>query len=360
MKFAIDIRWMVGNFRGMGRYAWQFINPIKDVTIALGAKNTIDSNLPNLKKGNSFFPYWEQYILPFLSKQSGAEYLICPYNTGPLYLNKDVKLILVIHDLIFLRDFKELPLSISIYQSLGRLYRRFIVPKVIQKADVIISVSEYTKKEIQEKYPDIKNIHVIPNAISEKWINQKIIDINLREDFFFTVAGEAPSKNVINLIRAFDLYKKKSNNKTKLKIAGIKPSNHKSFINLCNELNLSDSIEFLDYISNYELMSLYSSSRGFIFASLFEGFGIPLIEALSSGVPIACSNTTSMPEVVGNCAFKFDPKNIIQISDGFEYFDSSHDVLSSNISLGLERAKSYSETVVNEKIKLFWLGFNNE
>ncbi|EGQ9313293.1 glycosyltransferase family 4 protein [Vibrio vulnificus] len=352
--YSIDVRWMVGSFRGMGRYAWQLIEPIKHKTVALAPKGTQKVSLKINYAGSAFFPYWEQFIQPSLAKKTQVSYLICPYNTGPLWVPKGIKTVLVVHDLIFMKSFKELPLSVSLYQVLGRLYRRFVVPRLIKKADYIITVSHYTKSEILKHYSPKAEIAVIPNSISSDWLNYITQPLSQRSNYFITVAGEAPSKNLNRLLEAYANYVKQVQYPTPLKIVGVKSSYHEQFHSLANKLDIGSYIEWIGYISNEQLISLYSNAKGFIFASLFEGFGIPLIEAMAVGTPIACSNTTSLPEVVGECAYQFSPFSLEEITSGFLHLDQDETVLRDNVLIALDRVKRYSEEEVNKQFVLFW------
>lgn len=360
MKYLVDYRYMTGNFRGMGRYAHQLIAPItSDVLALLPDGEYHDVDIKSYSSGKGFFPFWEQYVLPRMVSKTGGSVLICPYNTAPIFGNKNNKLVLVVHDLIFMRPLKDLPLSVSFYQTLGRIYRRFIVPRAIARADHIITVSSFTKEEIENRYGFSKPIHVIPNSISYDWLEQTITPVVEREKFFLTVAGESPSKNLNKLIKAFSIYVKKSSSEHILKVVGVKPDFHHKFNRLSAFYGVSNNVEFIDYVTTDELRVLYSKAKGFVFASTFEGFGIPLIEAMASGVPIICSNTTSLPEVVGDCAYTFSPFSEYEISDAFHYFDECNSVtIERNVRRGLARVKLYDERNVYKKFCSFWDSLN--
>lgn len=357
--FYIDARWMTASLRGMGKYAWQLIEPIKKNIIALAPMSHEKISIPHIYKGKSFFPYWEQVFLPYMVKNKNA-ILICPYNSAPIFLSRKIKLVLVVHDMIFMRSIKELPLSISLYQTLGRFYRRFFVPRSIKRANYIVTVSNYTKKEIISKYKIKKNIFVIPNSLSSNWFIKKIIPMQDRKNYLLTVSGEAPSKNLARLIVAYSIYSKNKDSISSLKIVGIKSKYHAKFLKLAIKYNISDRIEFINYINTEELQHLYRNAKGFIFPSLFEGFGIPLLEAMASGTPIACSNTTSIPEVVGDCAFQFSPKNVDDIINGLNFFHSNIDDLHHKIEIGLHRVKSYSEIEISNKFSELWSMINEK
>lgn len=355
MKFGIDVRWMVDNHRGMGRFAEFLIKPILPDIVALAPSNTNNCNYRAIYKGNSFFPWWEQNILPAISNDEDFDFLILPYNTGPVFRKTKAKKISVIHDLIFMKNKHELPLSTSTYQTLGRYYRRFVVPKIAKKSDIIITVSEYTKFELIEKLEVTESkIKVIPNSIKDEWFCEPVPYEN-RSSYLFTVAGEAPSKNVVTLLKSFSLATSAIASDIKLVIAGIKVSQQEPFSSLCTELGIDDRVEFLGFLSDEELRKKYRESKAFVFASLFEGFGIPLLEAMASGTPVCCSNTTSLPEVAGDSAFYFNPRNSREMAEQIvACLNSSIEEKTIRIEIGRQRAALFSEKNMNKKVRDFW------
>lgn len=355
MKFGIDARWMINNHRGMGRFADFLIRPIISNTLALVPEDIDDREYNIVSKGYGFFPWWEQLILPTISNEQSLDFLILPYNTGPIFRATKAKQISVIHDLIFMRNKNELPLSTSIYQTLGRYYRRFVVPRIANKCDVIITVSEYTKFELIELLgiPESR-IKVIPNSIKDEWFCEPL-PLKNRGSYLFTVAGEAPSKNVITLLKSFSLVTTNVESKIKLVIAGIKVSQQAPFIELTKKLGIDHRVEFLGFLSDEELQQKYREAKAFIFASLFEGFGIPLLEAMASGTPICCSNTTSLPEVAGDSAFYFDPRNANEIAQQvIDCLNSPDDEILNRIEVGMQRASVFSEENMDLKVRDFW------
>lgn len=359
-KIAVDAKWMTGQLRGMGKYALQVVEPIKNNIVLFQPKGEEPLSHSSIVEGWGFFPLWEQYILPKLCKKHEIDVLFCPYNTGPLFIKKTKKVIIVVHDLIFLKNRKQLPLSQSWYQNFGRYYRAFIVPKMIKRADYIVTVSQFTKNEMLSCFDiDSEKISVIPNSIDQAWLNLDPKILENRDDYIFTVAGDAPSKNVARLIKAFSLFKKSSNSNVLLKIAGIKLDSHAAFISISQRLGVSESIKFLNFLSTEELQSLYLNSKGFVFASTFEGFGIPLLEAMSCCVPVACSNTTSMPEVVGEFGVLFDPYSIESIADGMSKLVDNKFWSNEILLSAKERVETeYSQTKVNCQFVRFWKKIN--
>lgn len=357
-KIAIDIRWMVGNVRGMGSYAYQLIESIKNNVVGVVPENYTCERLPHEAIGNGFFPWWEQYVFPKYIKDRKIRRVICPYNTAPI-VKLDAQLIIVVHDLIYLKSWRELPPSVSLYQTLGRIYRWFVVPKVIKNADVLLTVSEFTKNEMVERFDISPNaITVIPNSVNSEWfVNQPTL-LKDRDNYCLTVAGEAPSKNVKRLIKAFSMAVPNLPLGFKLKVVGIKANQHAKFNQIANEYHILDRVEFIGFVTDSELKHLYRSAKAFVFASLFEGFGIPLIEAMASGTPITCSNTTSIPEVVGDAAVQFDPLDEKAIAKSICQIVNNAELAQSLIDLGMVRAKLFNEKSIEAQFETFWRGLD--
>src|SRR5512143_3274280 len=142
---------MAGHPRGMGQYARALVEPIRDRVVALLPRSQHTDERACRCAGRSVFPLWEQWTLPRLARRVEATHLLCPSNTAPLARVRGMRTIVAVHDLIFLRPLSELPLSRSAYQNLGRLYRRVVVPSIISKADVVLTVSAFTRSELRER-----------------------------------------------------------------------------------------------------------------------------------------------------------------------------------------------------------------
>jgi glycosyltransferase involved in cell wall biosynthesis len=358
MRLGVDASWMLGNYRGMGRFARQLIAPVSNYVVALTPHGIRTNDWPCVSGGRGFFPWWEQVELPRLCRSERLDFLLCPYNSGPLTSVGSTRLIAVIHDLIYLQPWSVLPPSMSAYQTLGRLYRRRVVPAFVRRADTILTVSHFTKGELVERFglPE-EDVHVIPNAIADSWFEQPL-PLQSRKPYFFTVGGEPPSKNVRGLLKGFALALPELGSAARLKIAGVKAGYHKPFMQLAAELGIAEQVDLLGYVSVEELREHYRDARAFVFASLFEGFGIPLLEAMASGTPVACSNTTSMPEVVGDCGLMFDPKSTEDIAHKLQLVWKDTPDREARAMAAVERARGFSESAVSQRMSAFWSGLS--
>jgi len=356
---AVDACWMVGNYRGMGQYAHALLKPIRARVTALlprGAAAADDYRC--VRQGHSFFPYWDQVELPRLCRQRQVQQLICPYNTAPLRVPAGTRLTLVVYDLIYLESWRRLPPSVSLYQTLGRLYRRWVVPRVIRRADRLITVSEYTRAQISARFAIApEKIRVIPGSLADHWYVAAPLAPQARGAYLLTVTGEAPSKNLPALILAFAALRAGAPPGAALptlRVVGIKAPFRPHFEQLAERAGVGAAVQFEAFLDEEPLQALYRNAALFVMPSLYEGFGIPLLEAMASGTPVACSNTTSLPEVVGDAGCLFDPRDVGQMAAVLAqaWFDPA--ARAKNALLGLERAARYRASVVERQIGAFW------
>ena len=358
MTLAVDARWMVGQYRGMGRYAHALIEPIASEIQALLPSGYPPSVYPTVQAGLSFFPYWEQVVLPRLCAEHGVTQLLCPYNTAPLHLPSSTQMTLVIHDLIYLEPWSRLPPSVSAHQTLGRIYRRWLVPRVVGRAARLVTVSEYTRDQLSQRFSiPRQNIHVIPNSLDEGWYVDAPLPWTQRQPYMLAVAGEAPSKNLASLIRAFAAFRRaagKAVADSRLRIVGIKPAHQPHFQRIADDAGVGSWTVFESFIDEPTLQRLYREAWLFVMPSLYEGFGIPLLEAMASGTPVVCSNTTSLPEVVGDAAWLFNPRDVDDMATQLHSAWVDQRGRGELAKRGLARAMRYSRTAVAETIAAFW------
>tara|TARA_Y100001001_G_scaffold160923_2_gene184434 strand:+ start:13279 stop:14370 length:1092 start_codon:yes stop_codon:yes gene_type:complete len=358
MKIGADACLMASHPRGMGQYARALVEPVASNCLGFLPRNMKMTQLRYANKGTSIFPIWEQFFLPSMAKSHAVTHLLSPSNTSPLFGLRGIFKILVIHDLIFMKNFKELERSSSHYQNIGRLYRRVVVPRAAKNADVLVTVSDFSKQDIIRRFGiSDKKIHVIPNSISDSWLRPKsdIFSLRDRQPYFLAVSGEAPSKNLVRLLEAFSCVIHSSfEPKVELRVVGVGEAAREALWRHVLRLKISGSVHFEDFLSEPQLMELYRKAYGFVFPSLYEGFGIPLLESMASGTPIICSNTTAIPEVVGDAALFFDPRNpadmanqmLELLSDKGRWLDLSRK--------GINQVEKFSKERIRKKIVEFW------
>ncbi len=301
-----------------------------------------------------FYPLWEQFLLPREARKRGVTLLHCTANTAPLKFQGD--LIITIHDLIFLESFE---LNASPYQVFGNLYRRLIVPRVAKKAKYIVTVSEYSKKIIADRLKiDSEKIRVIYNGVSpvfkkiedDEMLNQFRKAYELPDNYLLHFGNTAPRKNTANVLKAFRYYRDKNDKPMKLVIAGCKPEVVHSICKKDHLEKLLPDIILTGYLKAEELPLLYNQATIFLYPSLNEGFGLPVIESMACGTPVITSNSSCLPEISGDAAILVNPEDPAHIAAAIEKL-SNKEVYTACIEKGFENAKRFSWKLTAEKTR---------
>ncbi len=284
---------------------------------------------------------WYEWSLPSLFKKIKPDLFISA--DGYLSLSSRVKTISVIHDL----NFEHYPQDLPFFNRL--FYRRFF-PKYAEQADRIAVVSEFTKRDVVNTYkinPD--KIDVVYNGASENFkpVSEEIAK-NIREKFsngkpYFLFTGALHQrKNIANLLRAFDEFKKSVPSSLKLILMGQKRWWTMEMEEVYSSMTHKDEVIFTGRVSEEDLYRITASAFALTYVSAFEGFGIPIVEAMKCNVPVITSNVTSMPEISGNAALLCDPFSYTSISDAMNKIFSDNDFRKSMIEKGKLRGEFFS------------------
>lgn len=223
----------------------------------------------------------------------------------------------VIHDINFLHNPKDL-------KPLTSKYYNYFFPKYAQLATRIATVSEYSKADISKNYQiDANKIDVVYNGINEGFESISESDKQLIRNkfsfgkpFFLFVGSQSPRKNLNRLIAAFDLFKEQSTSDYKLVLVGAVYSSEGDVKRVIDKSKFKNDIVFTGRQPQNELEKIMAAAFALTFVPYFEGFGIPIVEALQCETPVICSNTTSMPEIVGNAGLLVDPFEVNSICEG--------------------------------------------
>jgi glycosyltransferase involved in cell wall biosynthesis len=299
---------------------------------------------------------WEQIFLPIYAKKYKLDVLHCTSNTAPLFYSGAT--VVTLHDVIFLE--KNLQKStFSWYQNLGRIYRKYIVPASIKKADHVITVSEYERKRISNILQIKENkISVVYNAFGKHFeVKHRQNDLaqiktkyQLPDNYIFYIGNTDPKKNIFNTIRAYRNYCIKSFDNLPLVIADINESFLETVLEETDCKSLRKNIFLTGYIQNADLPSIYAGASLFLYPSLRESFGIPLLESMASGTPVITSNTSALPEVAGNAATFVDPLNEKNISDAMVHILTDINKAKELVNKGFERISNFSWNISADKL----------
>jgi glycosyltransferase involved in cell wall biosynthesis len=248
--------------------------------------------------------------IPKLDRLLGNVDLFFLPNLNFCAFSRRCKTVVTVHDLSFLYP--------EFYSLKGRLWHWSVRPKaILKKAKAIIAVSESTKRDLLARY-DIneEKIHVIPHGIDiEKYRNvsadacAKVLSrYKIRKPYVLFLGNVESRKNVAGLIKAWQEYKKRDKLNCELVLAGQ---------NINSTLNLdTPSVRVINYVDESDKPPLYSQAQAFAYVSYYEGFGLPILEAMAAGVPVLTSFATSLPGLAGPGALIVDPYNYQEIAEG--------------------------------------------
>ena len=314
-----------------------FANNVTGVRVGLPARSPILFNL------------WFDYTIPRALKKYKADLFF----SGDAYLSlrTNIPSVMVSHDLAYLHYPEHLPASHL------RHYRKYF-PKYHQKADAIIAVSEATKSDIVNQYDiDPAKIHIGHNAtpkgftpVNESTKEKTKAQYSQDKPYFFYIGSLHPRKNIHGLINAFSAYKKKYKTEHQLVIVGRKAWNYNQIQTAYDQSECKDEIHMYHNIKD-EAKAMLASAEAMIYISTFEGFGIPILEAFSSGVPVITSNTSSMPEVAGDAAILVDPTSTTEIVAAMQSVVNDPTLRASLIAKGHERTKAFDW---NQTAEVVW------
>lgn len=309
MRIGVDYSLATATQRGMGRYIREIVKCLMDIDAEneyfLYTYYPIVLEKLNGKFHERHIPVKneilsEQIFLPLLAKKDALDVLWCPGNTFPLFLHSSIRLVVTIHDLIFLNPIWFVEKHSSFRQKIGQLYRKFIIKCGKNRINSVLTVSKYSAEQIKLLL-GIDKVSITYNRIDNFYKLKQQIAIDKKEsDFYFTVSGDAPSKNLLSLIEIFKNYFPNEN----LYIAGVPQFSELRKLGSGNILFLPMGLD------DSEMIAYYSNCQAFIFLSLQEGFGIPILEAMACGAKIVCSDTTSLPEVLGNQGILVNPLDV--------------------------------------------------
>ena len=304
------------------------------------------------------YPGWEQWELPKAAVKEGCDVLHCTSNTGPLFCK--VPLVTTLHDIIYLESISIFKKEGTWYQKLGNIYRRYFVPPVIKKSKKVITVSNYEKERIAKFFGFTDDrLTAIYNGVGnhfKKVTNAlELIEVKdkygLPDNFFFFLGNTDPKKNTIGVLRAFSDFNKTYPNKYQLVMLDYDESELQRLLAEIGDAELRKLIHLAGYVPNQELPAIISQCEVFLYPSLRESFGIPILEGMACGVPVITSNTSSMPEVAGDDAAlivdPFNPKEITLAMQTLVEDKMLSKVLSEK---GIERAKNFSWSLMAQNV----------
>lgn len=324
MRIVIDAR-LYGpkTAKGLGRYLEQLLlglkeqDQINDYVVLLSAENFDEfTATPRFKKVLAPWRWYslaEQFYLPRLIKKLKPDLVHFPHFNVPLWYRG--KFIVTIHDVLLRRHHSRRASTLGPLKFwLKKQLYLWVIGSAIHRAQKIITVSEFTKQEILHFYPvSASKISVIYEGLTklEKTgenlaDKEALLRYNITKPYLLYVGNAYPHKNLDFLLRAWPKIGQFFSGR--LVLVGREDYFYQQLKNLVTKLGLGHSVVFLGYVPDADLAALYRSAELYVFPSLYEGFGLPLLEAMNYGLPIVASDTPCLKEIAGGAAEYFNPQ----------------------------------------------------
>lgn len=369
MKVSIELQPCLKNKSGIGVYTYELtkrLQEYRDVEIEGNIFNFFNRNdIKNDIHGLNFkknictlFPYgvyrmiWRYVPIKynFLFKRKSDIYQFFNFVVPP---NVSGKVITTIHDLTYM-------LYPHTMDPSNRKRLEKDMHNTIRNADYIITISESSKKDIIKYLGlDASKIEVIYPGVDETYkkllSNDEIVVVknkySINGKYILYLGTLEPRKNIETIIRAYNCFKKVDKNNIRLVLAGKKGWLYDSIFKLVEEFGLEEEVIFTDYVDDNDKAALYQGAEIFLFPSLYEGFGIPVIEAMASKTPVITSSSSSLPEVAGDAAIITEPLDYKMISASIESILNDNGLREKMIAEGVKQADKFNWDVSAEKLK---------
>lgn len=324
MKIAVDARPLNFPYSGIGKYTIELLTRLVDSEYEWHLLFTPKYQYSFLQRDNvvihhlSNKSYLDALIINFhthaLIRKIGIELFWSPRHHLPFFLPQKTKKILSIHDIVW----KRCPETMT---KFGLLQEQLMMPRSIKSATEIISVSKSTTKDLCDEFQiEPHRCKLIPPAVNANFHVQQPVSDTMEGDtpYFLFVGTNEPRKNLVGLFQAYSSLTDETKMRSGIVIVGNDGWNSKSVKELIELFNLSKHVIFHSDIDENELIKLYDKALFLALPSLYEGFGIPILEALTRGKPVLTSNNSSMPEVASSCGHYINPYSVASIKEGLE------------------------------------------
>jgi glycosyltransferase involved in cell wall biosynthesis len=364
INIGIDARTMSGFITGIGRYTLQISKKL------CGHSNTrLSFYLPscpeerildslctaNLKistfDGRFTKMIWSQTRLPYQASKDQIDLFWGPTHRLPRFLPKPIAKVVTIHDLVW----KYAPQTM---RPLSLFVEKRLMPEAIGMADLVMADSHSTASGIAEFFPQyahkVRVVHLGVSSLASTLNAKTLLQFNISKPYFLFVGTIEPRKNLDRLLKAFALVPESLRKHFSLVIAGGKGWGDVNLEKFIREYELKDSVKLLGYVTDQELAALYSHARFLVMPSIYEGFGLPLLEAMQYGTPVLTSHDGSMAEVAGDSGILIDPFSVESISAGIQEMLADDNLVKTLGNNARRRAQDFSwDKCATETMEVF-------
>lgn len=355
LRIGVDARILSESITGIGRYSYEILSRLVDFghhwflyshqPIIVGNWNKANVHLrtSNICGGRVFRMLWAQTMLPMLANRDALDIYWAPSPRIPFFLSPKCTKVVTVHDLVWKH-------AGSTMRPLSRFLDSLMVPQSVRSSNTVIAVSNSTKRDLCEEVPEIESkIKVILSGANHKFVNA-VSDVACTfSNFILFVGTLEPRKNLSRFLQAFSLVPENIRKDVSILIVGGDGWGGVNVSKIATNLGIGERVRILGYISDAELQVLYSKALFLAMPSLYEGFGLPLVEAMKYGTPSLTSNISSMPEIAADAAVLVDPYNIYSISSGISKLLSDKSYLNFLKDRALLRHNNFSWDIAAQK-----------
>ena len=332
MKVAIDVRTILSNRSGVGNYVLHLIQNLKKVDPeSIYYFLSLKKNLPFLgsfaseqnplltvfsHESHPLGDFWEHFVLPVRLMKKGIDIFHGPASLIP-FRKDHYRVVVTIHDLVAFLFPETIPLKYGAYM-------RYLLRHAVKRANKIISVSYHTRQDLIDilKVPSekITVIHEAPSPIFRPYDPMEVRTFlkeryGIQKKFIYHLGNIEPRKNLIVLLEAFTRVCRELGPEVQLVVSGQKGWLIRSLNQFLKNYPNRDQVLFTGYVPMEELPFFMNGAELFVFPSLYEGFGLPVLEAMSCGTPVISSNQSSIPEIIGSAGILIDPTDTRELAD---------------------------------------------
>jgi len=359
MKIGINARYVEGMKEGMHKYVMNLVPNLKKIDneneylLFLGRNGSIPQEIaqtgfrcdvPGFSTGSQIQKVlWNHFYLPYAVKKHKLDLFHETSFVAPIF--KRCPTVITIHDVAFLY----LPFC---YTLRTKLYFKALLARSLKMADSVIAISESTKNDILNSFPvSPDKVEVIYQSadwrfrpIADKEVLAKAREsYRIERPFIFTVAaGITPRKNLLRLLKAFNLLRTREKINHQLVVVGKKAWSYEDIFEYISVNRLEKDVLFCEDVPQEDLICLYNIADVLAYPSLYEGFGVPPLEAMACECPVVASNVSSIPEVCGDAAVLFNPEDVEGISDAIYKVLSDSSLGEEMVKRGRDQAKKFN------------------
>ena len=361
-RIGVDARLLAEEVTGIGRYTVEVLSRLtlaghewflyshQPIIVGKWEMSNVHLRTDNLP-GRGLRMLWAQSVMPFRAWRDEIDLFWSPAHRLPSLLPTRVARVVTVHDLVWKHAGETM-------RPMSRWLDSILMPEAVRLADRVITVSGHTAEDLLREMPNARG-KVFPIPLGTSFLapaasRESLTSLGLTEPYFLFVGTLEPRKNLTRLLEAFARLPDSLRNGAVLAIAGGKGWGGVDVATIAERFGIGDRVRVLGYVDDSQLATLYTHALFLAMPSLYEGFGLPLLEAMSHGTPVLTSNCASMPEVAGDAGMLVDPCDVDSVAHGLSELLSHDARRNASACLAKTHAASFSwDRAAEDTLRIF-------